>query len=251
MEQLHLSMSSSPTSPLNQPTAKQVRKRPVGRPRADGRPQLTRQAVMRAAAKLIAENGYAGTSIRMIATAVDAVPASVFNLFVSKDALLNELIDVAATPSLTFYRALTKADVAPGVALYKSVFEEARTVASANREYSTLFYLPELAKPQFRQAQQVRADMVSHYHRLIKIGVREGELVAQVPAHTAEQVFQLTETSILAGAKTSAIVPEEQARLTARLCLRALLSDQTRLDQIADAAAKIDLSIVLPGNAIA
>lgn len=240
-----------PSTRTKQQAEQRTAKRPVGRPRADGRPQLTRAAVMVVAARLIAENGYAGTSIRMIAAALDAVPASVFNLFASKDTLLNELIDFMARPSRTFYRALVGANIPSGVALYKSIYEEAKAVASANREYSTLFYLPELAKPEFAQAQQVRADMVAHFQALIETGVRDGEFIAEAPGHTAEQVFQLTETSILADTKTSAIAPEEQARLTARLCLRSLLADQSRLDQIADAAAKIDLAIDLPGNAIA
>ena len=45
-------------------------RRPVGRPRGDGRPHLTRDEALLAAARLISAEGYTGASIRMIAQAM-------------------------------------------------------------------------------------------------------------------------------------------------------------------------------------
>ena len=83
-------------------TAKQTQKpkRPVGRPRANGKAQLDRSTLLLGTAKLIAANGYSGTSIRMIASELDVSTASIFHLFPTKDALLNALIAFVAAPSL-------------------------------------------------------------------------------------------------------------------------------------------------------
>lgn len=223
-------------------------KRPVGRPRADGRAQLSREEVLLTAARLIARNGFAGTSIRMIAGALDAAPASIFNLFASKDDLLNELIEVAATPSLGFYEKLRRLPLPPAVALYKSVFEETRVVASAPWEFPALFYLPELVKPGYERAQAVRAEMVAHYRALIEQGQADGSLIGLPAALAAEQVFQLTETSILAGADARALPPAERARATACLCLRALLAESEQLETVETEADAVDLRIALPDH---
>jgi AcrR family transcriptional regulator len=218
-------------------------KRAVGRPRADGRPQLKREAVLFAAAILIAEKGYSATSIRMIAETVGAVPASIFNLFSSKDALLNDLIGFVSEPSLRFYRALNALNLPTGVALYKSIFAEVMAVSSADEHLPALFYLPELARPEFSGAQIVREELVSHYRDLISTGHAAGIFDTDCIDLAAEQVFQLTETSIIARKTTSALPVAKQARITADMCLKGLLVDPGQLSRIRDAAHKVDLDI--------
>ncbi len=221
-------------------------KRPVGRPRGDGRPHLTRDAVLQTAAKLIARHGFAGASIRMLAAELDAAPASLFNLFASKDALLDELIAYAAAPSLAFYAALQAAGAAPGPTLYRTIYEEVALVASIDPDYPALFYLPELRQPQFVAARQARRDMTRHYLQLIEQGVATGEFLCDSPPLAAEQMLQLTETSLLAGEEVRATPPDVQARATARLCLRSLLADPGRLAAVETAADRIGLGIILP-----
>lgn len=223
-------------------------KRPVGRPRADGRPQLTRGAVLYAAAVLIAEKGYSATSIRMIAETLGAVPASIFNLFPSKDALLNELIGFVSEPSLKFYQSLNALDLPIGVSLYKSIFEEVIAVSSADEHLPALFYLPELARPEFAGAQTVRAELVSHYRNIIAAGCANGDLQTDSIDLAAEQAFQLTETSIIASKTTSAMSVHDQARITANLCLKGLLVEPGKLPLIEEAAHKVDLTILIPQN---
>ncbi|HBM90073.1 MAG: TetR/AcrR family transcriptional regulator [Parvibaculaceae bacterium] len=227
------------------PAAKKVR-RPVGRPRADGKPQLTKEAVFLVAAKHIAQDGYAGASIRKIAAELKAAPASVFNLFPTKDVLLNELLGFAAAPSMTFYAELGKLNLPPEVALFKSIMEEVIAVASADRDFPAIFYLPELAKPGFEPAQETRANMVAHYRSLIEAGQKAGALLCDMPTLSAEQVFQLTETSIIAQEVAAVTPPETAARATARFCLRGLLVNPADLDAIEQAADQVSLAFVLP-----
>jgi AcrR family transcriptional regulator len=217
-------------------------RRPVGRPRNDGKPHLTRRRVFEVCAKLIAEQGFAGTGIRTMAQALDASPASLFNLFGSKEGLLNELIAYAARPALEFYEQLGELNVAAPVGLYKSVFEEVLAVASADQDHVALFYLPELRQPQFKAAQQVRAAMVEHYRVLIAGGIAQGSFVTVDAMLAAEQVFQLTETSIIAGAATVKLSPEVQAVSTANFCLRALLADTGALAGIQAQAAQLPVT---------
>ena len=221
-------------------------RRPVGRPRRDGKAHLSYEQVFDVCARLIAQHGFAGTSIRKIAAELDASTASFFHLFKTKDDLLNALIAFAAAPSLKFYDRLSTLDLPPSVALFKSIHEEARFVTSANPDYAALFYLPELRKPAFQPAQAVRASMVAHYQRLIEAGVAEGTLRAAVPELTAEQVFQLSETSILVDMQARGLTPERQADLTAKFALRGLLVKPGDIDAIRKAAAVIDLKMDMP-----
>ncbi len=218
-------------------------KRPVGRPRADGKAHLDRKTLLLTTAKLIADNGYAGTSIRMIATELDVSTASIFNLFPTKDALLNALIEFVAAPSFEFYGKLKKQEAPAAVVLYKSILEEAKAVLSVDRDYVATFYLPELRKPEFAEAQQLRARMVSHYAALIEQGMRESVFRTVDPDWTAEQVFQLTETSILAGKPANHTEAEARATATAEFCLLGLLGSKASLREITDEASQIDLCI--------
>lgn len=214
-------------------------RRPVGRPRGDGKPHLTRQAVFAASAQLIARHGYGGTSIRMIAAALEASPASLFHLFETKADLLNDMIAFAAGPSLAFYAMVRDLGAPPDVALYKSIYEEVRWVASADQAQASLFYLPELRQPDFAPAQQVRAGLVGHFSGLIEEGCALGLLTAAHPTLAAEQVFQLTETSILAPDIAADLSAEAQAAAAADLCLRGMLVETQRLDAIRAEAGAI------------
>jgi AcrR family transcriptional regulator len=223
-------------------------KRAVGRPRGDGKPHLTREHVFAVTAKLVAQHGFSGASTRMIAAALEASPASLFHLFGSKADLLNDMIAYAAGPSGAFYQALGQLGLPPEVALYKSVHEETRVVASADPDHAALFYLPELRLPDFAPAQAVRGELVAHYHRLIDAGCATGVLRVPHPALAAEQLFQLSETSILACGTAQDIAPDEQARATADFCLRGVLARPARLDSVRDAAAGVTLGIAMPGS---
>ena len=164
---------------------------------------MFREEVFGATARLVARHGFAGASIRMIAGEVGASTASIFNLFANKQALLNELVAWAASPAIEFHRALRALELPAPIALYKSLYEEARTVASADRDHASLFYLPELRLPEFTPAQAVRAEMVGHYEGLVRAGIAADAFRPVDAAFAAEQMFQLTETSILAQSASS------------------------------------------------
>ena len=224
---------------------KQKKKRPVGRPRADGREHLAPDDLLRVTAKLIAQNGYTGTSFRMIAKELDVTIASIFHLYPSKEKLLIAMISYASRPSLDFYGQLDASTAQPAAKLFKAIVEEFRAVSSVDRDFVAIFYLPELRRPEFATAQQIRAQMVDQYRKLIRQGVMVGSLEVADEVWSAEQIFQLTETNIIAGNSIDAADIDRRALETARFCMRGLLKDQGQLDDIESEAAKVDASIVV------
>ena len=70
----------------------------------------TRERILDAAARLIADQGYAATSIAQISRAADAKPASIYWAFESKEALLAAVMERAAD---AFFEALDRGFVAP------------------------------------------------------------------------------------------------------------------------------------------
>ncbi|MFT7473703.1 MAG: AcrR family transcriptional regulator [Verrucomicrobiales bacterium] len=62
-----------------------------------------RQRILRAAAELFLSRGYAETSVRTIADAVDMRPASIYHHFESKDALLTEILEIGMEAVMTAF----------------------------------------------------------------------------------------------------------------------------------------------------
>lgn len=60
----------------------------------DMHPTLGRDRILHEAASLFLTHGYAETSMRVIADAVDIRPASIYHHFASKDALLSEILTI-------------------------------------------------------------------------------------------------------------------------------------------------------------
>ena len=219
-------------------------KRPVGRPRADGRPPITREAVFEVTARLIASHGYAGTSLRMIAAELGASAPSISQMFGAKHQLLNELVRTMAGVSIAFHEKLASMELQPEVRLYKMVFEEVLAVSSANESMISLFYLPELRQNEFSAAQQARDDMMGFYRETLTRGISSGVFREVNPAIATEQVFQLTETAIIARSPRKLGAPASMAADTAELVLRALLDRPSRLPRIAASARRVNLQML-------
>ena len=64
-----------------------------------------RDRILREAAELFLARGYAETSLRTIAEAVEMQPASIYHHFDSKDALLTEILEIGMDAVTTAFRA--------------------------------------------------------------------------------------------------------------------------------------------------
>ncbi|MEJ2087822.1 MAG: helix-turn-helix domain containing protein [Gammaproteobacteria bacterium] len=197
-----------------------------------------------AAATLIAKHGYAGASLRMIADELGASAPSLSQMFSSKQRLLVELVAHLADVSIRFHERLEGLALPPAVRLHKMVREEVMAVSSANGSLMAIFYLPELRQPDFRDAQQARARMIGFYRDVIGAGVHQGIFRSVNPGVAAEQVFQLTETSIVALERAALGRPAELAEQSAEFVLRGLLADSGALAGIVRASAAVDLAMM-------
>lgn len=218
--------------------------RPVGRPRADGKPPLERREVLLTAGKLITEHGYAGTSLRLIAEALGTSAPAILQRFGNKAELLNELVRLMADVSVHFHSSLEALNLSPDVRLYKMVHSEVMALASSVDAPISVFYLPELRQPEFKVAQQARARMMNFYLEVVTDGIN-AELFHDGSATTiAEQIFQLTETVMIAQDRQSLGAPEVLAEHTATFALRGIMRKPNRLARIQTAAKKIDMAMV-------
>lgn len=217
--------------------------RPVGRPRNDGKPPLERRQVLMAAGSLMTEHGYAGTSLRMIAENLGTSAPAIAQRFGTKAELLNELVIAMAAISIRFHEALKALETAPDVRLYKMVQAEVQALASADHAPISVFYLPELRRPEFKPAQDARSKMMSFYEEVIEQGI-DTALFHSVPVKVAaEQVFQLTETVIIARDPSAMGTPVELAGQTADFALRGLLRKPARLSRVRQSASSIELAM--------
>jgi len=219
-------------------------RRPVGRPRADGRPPITREAVFEAAARLIAIHGYAGTSLRMIAAELGASAPSISQMFGAKQQLLVDLVQTMASVSVDFHEQLAALALQPDVRLYKMVYEEVLAVSSANESMMSVFYLPELRQPGFEKAQASREAMLRFYRDTLAEGTKTGTFRDISVALVAEQVFQLTETAIVASNPGELGDSASLAEETAELVLCGILARPSRVSAVANAARKIPLQML-------
>ena len=123
-------------------------RRPVGRPRADGKPPLERRQVLLAAGQLITEHGYSGTSLRMVAEVLGTSAPAIAQRFGNKAQLLNELVAMMAEVSIRFHKTLEGMQLPADVRLYKMVHAEVTALAGAAHAPIGVFYLPELRQSQ-------------------------------------------------------------------------------------------------------
>jgi len=219
-----------------------TKKRPVGRPRADGKAPLSREAVFAVAAKLIATHGYVGASLRMIAEPLDARAPSISRMFGSKRHLLIELVKSLSLPSIRYHEQLAQMSLPPAPRLFKMVHGEVMAVASTNESLMAIFYLPELRQREFREALAVRQQMIGYYRSTIIDGIEQGVFHNVNPSSTAEQVFQVTETAIIATDRSTLGTPQLLADNTADLVLRGLLKRPESLEEIASTSQQLRLN---------
>ncbi len=195
------------------------------------------------AGRMMTEHGYAGTSLRMIADALGTSAPAIAQRFGNKAELLNELVNTMADFSIRFHRSLVQLDLPEDVQLYKMVYAEVMALAGADHAPVSVFYLPELRQPEFKSAQKARATMMRFYQDVIEAGIQSG-LFHPVPVATAaEQVFQLTETVIIAQDRSVLGNPAQLAEQTADFVLRGLLTRPARCSQIRSAADSIDITM--------
>jgi AcrR family transcriptional regulator len=133
-------------------TAIPVSSRRVGRPRVLTSPASSldpREDVLRVAAVMFIEQGYAATSTRAIADAVGLRQASLFHYFEKKEDILAELLDRTLRPALAFARWLNIETEAGPVALHALVWTDVLNLSTSPDNLASLQLLPEARQSRF------------------------------------------------------------------------------------------------------
>jgi AcrR family transcriptional regulator len=212
-----------------------------GRPRADGRPPITRRQVLAAAATLISERGFGETSIRMIADFLNARASTVFHHFPSKDLILDELVSELFRVERHFVQQVVEADLPPEVALYKLIFEDLLVGAADNLVLQRIFLLPDLRSGRFPLAAEHWNELVTAYANTIAIGQKRGIFVACDRRAAAEGLFNLLSTPLIGFASPAQPTASVLASTLANIGVRGILKDPTRIEDIARQAAAVKL----------
>lgn len=194
------------------PQARPARRRP-GRPRGQDS-SVVRKAVLRAAIELIAEHGYAATSMAQVAEAAGISPSGLAHHFPSKKALLGAVLDhrdamdslaedTGEGPWKVFDGLVSLAQVNSGrrqlVALYMTMIGEAASPAHParpwmERHYQTTLLLLEEAVHEGQQQGAIHADAPAQHLARATVALMDGlqvqwlldpqvDMVAEMRAH--------------------------------------------------------------------
>ncbi|MEU7811971.1 TetR/AcrR family transcriptional regulator [Pseudonocardia sp. NPDC049154] len=145
-----------------------------------------REAILSAATELFGENGYTGTSMRDIATAVGVLPGSLYAHIQSKDAVLLEIIEggvdrfVAAADEIEAQRPPATE------ALRLAVRAHLRIVADNPGRTLIVFHQWRfLTEPHRTRLREKRRSYEKFFTRAVAAGVASGEFSADVDVKVA------------------------------------------------------------------
>jgi len=141
----------------------------------------TRARVLGEARRLLAAHGYFATSVEQIAEAADVAPATVFNYFPAKDALVAEL----ASEVFDGLRALLDRPPLPGATTQAEIaraLAEAAPLVREAREMLGPLLLRILRRPVLDGTTVGLASLRSAFSRLIVAGQRRGDVRSDVEA---------------------------------------------------------------------
>ena len=148
-----------------------------------------RDAILRAAARLFRERGFADTGMRDIAAAADLSAANLYHYFNGKDELLFYCQDRALDRMLDAVAAARGAD-APVAERLRIVFVAHMRTLLDDVEGATAHLQTESLPPALRSALVRKRDRYEHaLRRVIADGVRSGELVDLDPAIVARAML--------------------------------------------------------------
>lgn len=214
-----------------------------GRPRADGRPPISRRQVLAAAATLFAERGFGESSIRDIADQMNAKPSSVFHQFRTKDSILDAVVSELFRVERRFVQQVIESDLSPDVALFKLIYEDLLVGAEDNLVLQRIFLLPDLRSGRFPLAAEHWNELVVAYANTIAIGQKRGIFIACDRRAAAEGLFNLLSTPLLAftleGRPTAAVL----ASTLASIGVRGILQNPDRITEVAREAKKVKLAM--------
>ena len=198
--------------------------------------QRTRERILFEAADLFARQGYHGTSTRAIADAVGVRQPSLFHHFPSKRAIAEALLDWDLGRALPRVRAICRAPGEASVRLYRYLCSDTQHLTTAPYNLTGVYAEEVIEQPEFARWSALREELHDEVEGVVRDGVRTGEFVA-VDTHFVREAIAgilVRALTIHSGGRGSS---DQLAAEVARLVIRGLLTDPSRLDEIGRAAA--------------
>lgn len=206
-----------------------------GRPRRNPRPLRypPDEEILRAAGKLFAAKGFAGTSTREIAEAAGLQQPALYHYFASKEDILRALSERALVGPLQALDEVTSGPGGPAAKLFLVVTFHVRHLCSQPFDLTAVLQDAfTLSRTKFR-GWYAGVDRYSRgFGGLIRAGIDGGEFVATDPRIAALGLLGMCNWTLRWYRKSGSWTPEEIADQLARLALRSVLHDARKLDDV-------------------
>lgn len=183
-----------------------------------------RGVILRNAARLFRERGFADTGMRDIAAAADISAANVYHYFNGKDELLYYCQDSALDRMLDAVAAARRAEPSAAGRLHSILLAHVRTLLDEVEGASAHLHTESLP-PKLRAALVRKRDRYEQaLRRVIAEGVRSGELVDMDPAIVARAMLGAMNWTVTWFRPGGASTTEDVGNLIARFLVRGIAS---------------------------
>jgi AcrR family transcriptional regulator len=192
----------------------------------------TRERILVEASMLFAKQGYHRTSTREIAAAVGIRQPSLFYHFASKTEIMRVLLHAAIDGAVAAVREQLDLEGPPAQRLHRYIVQDLVTLCESPYDLAGTTTQAVLGDPDFAEAAERMQHLFDARTRLIQQGIADGAFVpvsAEFASRAIEWVIEGLSTEI--GSDTPPDL-DTVARDVADYCLRALLVDCTRLEEI-------------------
>ncbi len=210
-------------------------KRGRGRPRLSGRQvsDSPEEDILRAAGRIFAEKGFAGTSTREIAEAAGLRGPSIFHYFPTKEDILRALADRALVGPLETLEEVRSSSARPAVKLYLVTRFQVQHFCSHPYDLTPVirdaFSLP---RDRFQTFYEAADRYTGGINALVQEGIDQGEFVEEDAHLAALSIIGAAGWTLRWYRKDGPLSPEEVAQVFARLALRSLLCDPDVLTEV-------------------
>ncbi|WP_227985013.1 TetR/AcrR family transcriptional regulator [Nocardia spumae] len=162
------------------------------------------EEILDAAAELFITHGFAGTSTRMIATAVGIQQSTIYHYFSTKEEILDNLLTRTVIAPAALAESLMRQPESAAVRLYAMVRYDCRQLLTGQWNLGALFNLPESNRTKFPRFDE-RREYLRECYRTLALETRressssdsarwsptEVDIAATLPFHFVEAAIQI------------------------------------------------------------
>jgi AcrR family transcriptional regulator len=187
----------------------------------------TRERILIEASKLFARQGYAGTTTRAIADAVQIRQPSLFHHFGSKAAIMDELLCHSLSVPTQVANDLAIAKGSPAARLGRYLRFDIEHIYSSPYDLVGLHRQEVMDLPAFDEWRRMYDQLRAARRRLIADGMKAGEFI-ELDVDLADDAITGLVLGTLGGRSRRALAPKLAAEVLAEFALRALRRDGPR-----------------------